>query len=114
MLEYLVAYLKNRKVNNNGNITVAVECFTKTIQCYEKVYDEKSNVALQLADAEQALANIYDDTKEYDQAEKLYKSAIYVLENVDDEIKASVILKDKGTDLKIKRFLKLKGIVKEG
>ena len=70
---------------NNGNITVAVECFTKTIQCYEKVYDEKSNVALQLADAEQALANIYDDTKEYDQAEKLYKSAIYVLENVDDE-----------------------------
>ena len=37
-----------------------------------------------------------------------------VLENVDDEIKASVILKDKGTDLKIKRFLKLKGIVKEG
>ena len=37
-----------------------------------------------------------------------------VLENVDDEIKASVILKKKGTDLKIKRFLKLKGIVKEG
>ena len=37
-----------------------------------------------------------------------------VLENVDDEIKASVILKDKGTDLKIKRFLKIKGIVKEG
>ena len=37
-----------------------------------------------------------------------------VLENVDDEIKASLILKDKGTDLKIKRFLKLKGIVKEG
>ena len=36
------------------------------------------------------------------------------LENVDDEIKASIILKDKGTDLKIKRFLKLKGIVKEG
>ena len=37
-----------------------------------------------------------------------------VLENVDDEFKASVILKKKGTDLKIKRFLKLKGIVKEG
>ena len=37
-----------------------------------------------------------------------------VLENVDDEIKASIMLRDKGTDLKIKRFLKLKGIVKEG
>ena len=39
---------------------------------------------------------------------------INVLGNVDDEIKASVIFKEKGTDLKIKRFLKLKGIVKEG
>lgn len=37
-----------------------------------------------------------------------------VLENVDDEIKASLMLKAKGTDFKIKRFLKLKGIVKEG
>lgn len=39
---------------------------------------------------------------------------ISVLENVDDEIKASILSKDRGTDLKIKRFLKLKGIVKEG
>lgn len=37
-----------------------------------------------------------------------------VLNNVDDEIKESIISKDRGTDLKIKRFLKLKGIVKEG
>lgn len=37
-----------------------------------------------------------------------------ILGNVDDEIKASLILNEKGTDLKIKRFLKLKGIVKEG
>jgi ribosomal protein L14E/L6E/L27E len=37
-----------------------------------------------------------------------------VLEDVDDEIKASIISKDKGTDLKVKKFLKLKGIVKEG
>ena len=39
---------------------------------------------------------------------------INVLEDVDDEIKESIILKDRCTDLKIKRFLKLKGIVKEG
>lgn len=39
---------------------------------------------------------------------------ISVLENVDDEIKASILSEDRGTDLKIKRFLKLKGIVKEG
>jgi len=39
---------------------------------------------------------------------------INVLDDVDDEIKASIKSKDRGTDLKIKRFLKLKGIVKEG
>ena len=39
---------------------------------------------------------------------------ISVLDDVDDEIKESIILRDRGTDLKIKRFLKLKGIVKEG
>ena len=39
---------------------------------------------------------------------------INVLDDVDDEIKESIMSKDRGTDLKIKRFLKLKGIVKEG
>lgn len=39
---------------------------------------------------------------------------IDVLEDVDDEIKAFIISKDRGTDLRVKRFLKLKGIVKEG
>ena len=37
-----------------------------------------------------------------------------VLEDVNDEIKASVISQDRGADLKIKKFLKEKGIVKEG
>ena len=39
---------------------------------------------------------------------------LIVLEDVNDEIKASILSEDRGTDLKIKRFLKLKGIVKEG
>ena len=37
-----------------------------------------------------------------------------VLEDAEDQIKTALAAKDKGTDLKIKRFLKLKGIVKEG
>ncbi|MDO5516846.1 MAG: KOW domain-containing RNA-binding protein [Clostridium sp.] len=37
-----------------------------------------------------------------------------VLEDAEDHIKAALVANDKGTDLKIKRFLKLKGIVKEG
>ena len=37
-----------------------------------------------------------------------------VLENIEDEIKAAIISNHTGADLKIKRFLKLRGIVKEG
>lgn len=36
------------------------------------------------------------------------------VDTVDDEIKLAIVSNDKGTDLKIKRLLKLKGIVKEG
>lgn len=39
---------------------------------------------------------------------------LVVFEDVNDEIKKSLISKNVGTDLLIKRFLKLKGIVKEG
>lgn len=37
-----------------------------------------------------------------------------VLGDAEDHIKTALAAKDKGADLKIKRFLKLKGIVKEG
>jgi len=33
---------------------------------------------------------------------------------INDEVKEAIINKDKSTDLKIKRFLKKEGIVKEG
>lgn len=39
---------------------------------------------------------------------------LVVLDNIDDEIKLLILSKNKGADLKIKRFLKLKGVVKEG
>lgn len=37
-----------------------------------------------------------------------------ILEDIDDELFSSIKACDKSTDLKIKRFLKLRGIVKEG
>lgn len=37
-----------------------------------------------------------------------------ILEDIDDELLSSIQSCDKSTDLKIKRFLKLRGIVKEG
>lgn len=39
---------------------------------------------------------------------------ILVLDDINDEIKDLILSKNKGADLQIKRFLKLKGIVKEG
>ncbi|WP_244834374.1 KOW domain-containing RNA-binding protein [Clostridium sp. BJN0001] len=36
------------------------------------------------------------------------------LENTDNEVKSSIVRCDNSTDLKIKRFLKIRGIVKEG
>lgn len=39
---------------------------------------------------------------------------IEILDSVDDDLKLSIIAKEKGVDLKIKRFLKLRDIVKEG
>jgi len=53
-------------------------------------------------------------TKTIQMPKKKNLKHIKVLSDVDDEIKESIILKDRGTDLKIKRFLKLRGIVKEG
>jgi len=53
-------------------------------------------------------------TKTVQMPKKKNLKHINVLDDVDDEIKESIISKDRGTDLKIKRFLKLKGIVKEG
>lgn len=39
---------------------------------------------------------------------------LVVLDDTNDEIKLLILSKNKGADLKIKRFLKLKGVVKEG
>lgn len=54
------------------------------------------------------------NTKTVQMPKKKNLKHITVLNDVNDEIKESIMLKDRGTDLKIKRFLKLRGIVKEG
>lgn len=53
-------------------------------------------------------------TKTMEKPKKKKIKHLIVLDDVDDEIKSAIINNDKGTDLKIKSFLKLKGIVKEG
>lgn len=58
----------------------------ESVGLYRQIYDEKNNVAIQYADAEQVLANLYDDTKRFTEAEIHYRSSIHVLEDFTDEL----------------------------
>lgn len=54
------------------------------------------------------------NTKTIQMPKKKKLKHLIVLEDISDDIKVLILSKNKGADLKIKRFLKLKGIVKEG
>lgn len=54
------------------------------------------------------------DNKTIIKPKKKKAKHISVIDDVNDEVKAAIINNDKSTDIQIKRFLKLKGIVKEG
>lgn len=54
------------------------------------------------------------DTKLVDMPKKKKIKHLSILEEVDDELFSSIQSCNKSTDLMIKRFLKLRGIVKEG
>ena len=69
-------------------------------------------VVNQLDDEYVFLSNGSTKTTEKPKKKKL--KHLNVLDNIDEEIKMAIMNNDKSIDLKIKRFLKLKGIVKEG
>ena len=54
------------------------------------------------------------DTKSIDMPKKKKIKHLIILENIDEELLSLIKPCDKSTDLKIKRFLKVRGIVKEG
>ena len=54
------------------------------------------------------------DTKSIDMPKKKKIKHLIILEDIDEELLSLIRLCDKSTDLKIKRFLKVRGIVKEG
>lgn len=54
------------------------------------------------------------NTKSIRMPKKKKLKHLSILEDINDEIISSIKSCDKSTDLKIKRFLKLRGIVKEG
>ena len=54
------------------------------------------------------------NTKTIQMPKKKNLKHLTVLDDISDDVKTLILSKNKGADLKIKRFLKLKGIVKEG
>ena len=54
------------------------------------------------------------DTKSIDMPKQKKIKHLIILENIDEELLSLIKSCDKSTDLKIKRFLKVRGIVKEG
>lgn len=54
------------------------------------------------------------DTKTMDMPKKKRIKHLIILEDIDEQILSLIRSCDKSTDLKIKRFLKVRGIVKEG
>jgi LSU ribosomal protein L14E len=69
-------------------------------------------VVRQIDDDYVLLAN--GDTKLIEMPKKKKIKHLSILEDVDDELLSLINSCDKSTNLKIKRFLKLRGIVKEG
>ena len=53
-------------------------------------------------------------TKTIEKPKKKKLKHLSILETLDEDLRNAIINNEKSTDLKIKRFLKLKGIVKEG
>ena len=66
----------------------------------------------QIDDVYVLLAN--GNTKTVNLPKKKKIKHLSILEYIDEDVISSIKSCDKSTDLKIKRFLKLKGIVKEG
>lgn len=54
------------------------------------------------------------NTKTFNNPKKKKLKHLNILEDVDDEIKLAIYDNDKSTDLRIRKFLNKKGIVKEG
>ena len=54
------------------------------------------------------------DTKSIDMPKKKKIKHLIILEDIDEELLSLIKSCDKSTDLNIKRFLKVRGIVKEG
>jgi len=106
MLIYTKVIIEVKNLQNNDLVGKVV--LSKAGRDKKRLYV----VVRQINDDYVLLSN--GNTKSLDVPKKKKIKHISILEDVDEEILSSIRLCSKSTDLKIKRFLKLKGIVKEG
>lgn len=80
-----IAYMKSRILYDYGvalygsNISKSEQILLEASQTAYSIYDEQSRISIILADIQEALGNVYDDTNRIIEAENMYKSAIHVL-----------------------------------
>ncbi len=86
-----VVYMKSQILYDYGvalygsDISKSEQILQEASQAAYSIYDEQSEVSIILADIQEALGNVYDDTNRIIEAENMYKSAIHVLSRFKDD-----------------------------
>lgn len=86
-----VVYIKSRILYDyrialyESNISKSEGILLEASKIAYSIYDEQSEISIVIADIQEALGNIYDDTNRIIEAEKMYKSAIHVLSKFKDD-----------------------------
>lgn len=84
-------YIKTRIMYDYGvalyesDISKAELVLHEAYQTAQSIYDEQPEISTIIADIQEALGNVYDDTNRIIEAEKMYKSAIHVLSKYEDD-----------------------------
>lgn len=86
-----IVYMKSRILYDYGvalygsDISKSEQILQEASQTAYSIYDEQTEVSIILADIQEALGNVYDDTNRIIEAENMYKSAIHVLSKYKDD-----------------------------
>ena len=68
----------------HNDILKAEELLNTAFDNLDNLYLDDNQASRVLADIQEALGNLYDDTNRYEEAEEMYKSAIFILEKYKD------------------------------
>lgn len=86
-----IVYIKSRILYDYGvalygsDIYQSERILQEASKTAYSIYDEESEISIVIADIQEALGNIYDDTNRTSEAEKMYRSTIHVLSKFKQE-----------------------------